>query len=81
MPSYNLAQPEEQVVVTWLFEPFGCLDAESIALGHTAREALVANSNLDVTQWVRDNGSQGWNIDGRKYDPLETRLKSPAVTR
>ena len=36
MPSYNLAQPEEQVVVTWLFEPLGYLDAESVSLAQTS---------------------------------------------
>ena len=74
MPSYNLAQPEEQVVVTWLFEPLGYLDAESIALGQTGREALTADPSLDVTQWVRDNGSQGWNFNGRRYDSVGNEL-------
>ncbi len=74
MPGYNLAQPEEQVVVTWLFEPLGYLDAESIALGQTGREALTADPGLDVTQWVRDNGSQGWNFNGRRYDSVGIEL-------
>ena len=74
MPSYNLAQPEEQVVVTWLFEPLGYLDAESIALGQTGREALAENPSLDVTQWVRNNGSQGWNFNGRRNDPVGSEL-------
>ena len=74
MPSYNLAQPEEQVVVTWLFEPLGYLDAESIALGQTARLALTADPSLDVTQWVRDNGGQGWNFNGSRYDPIASEL-------
>ena len=74
MPSYNLAAPEEQVVVTWLFEPLGYLDAESISLGQTVREALIADSSLDVTQWVRDNGSQGWNFDGLRYDSIGDEL-------
>ena len=63
MSTYNLAAPEEQVVVTWLFEPLGYLDAESIALGQTGREALTADPGLDVTQWVRDNGSRGLHLD------------------
>ncbi len=70
MPNYNLAAPEEEVVVTWLFEPLGYLDAESISLGQTAREALSANPGLDVTQWVRGNGSQGWVFDGSRHDPV-----------
>lgn len=56
MPSYNLAAPEEQVVVTWLFEPQGYLDfAVRVSDGQTAREALAADPGLDVTQWIRDN--------------------------
>lgn len=75
MPSYNLAAPEEQVVVTWLVEPLGYLDAESIALlGQTAREALTTDPGLDVTQWVRDNGSQGWNFNGRRNDSVGVEL-------
>ena len=74
MPSYNLAQPEEQVVVTWLFEPLGYLDAESVSLAQTSRDALIADSSLDVTQWVRDNDSQGWNFDGQRYDPIGSEL-------
>ncbi len=74
MPSYNLAQPEEQVVVTWLYEPLGYLDGESIALGQTGREALTEDPSLDVTQWVRNNGSQGWNFNGRRNDPVSSEL-------
>ena len=74
MSTYNLAAPEEQVVVTWLFEPLGYLDAESIALGQTGREVLTADPSLDVTQWVRDNGSQGWNFNGRRYDSVGNEL-------
>ncbi|KKM23762.1 hypothetical protein LCGC14_1611850 [marine sediment metagenome] len=56
MPQYNLAAPEEQVIVSWLFEPDGYLDfAVRASGGQTARQALAADSNLDVTQWVRDN--------------------------
>ena len=74
MSTYNLAAPEEQVVVTWLFEPLGYLDAKSIALGQTGREALTADPSLDVTQWVRDNGSLGWNFNGRRYDSVGNEL-------
>lgn len=56
MPQYNLAAPEEQVVVTWLFEPDGYLDfAVCVSDGQTAREALAADPGLDVAQWIRDN--------------------------
>lgn len=56
MPQYNLASPEEQVVVTWLFEPQGYLDfAVRVSDGQSAREALQADPGLDVTQWVRNN--------------------------
>ena len=56
MPQYNLAAPELQVVVTWLFEPQGYLDfAVRVNDGQTAREALDADPGLDVAQWVRDN--------------------------
>ena len=56
MPQYNLAAPEEQVIVTWLFEPNGYLDyAVRVSDGQTAREALAVDPDLDVTQWVRDN--------------------------
>ena len=59
MPSYNLAAPETQVIVTWLFEPQGYLDfAVRVSDGLTAREALLADPGLDVTQWVRDNPQQ-----------------------
>ena len=74
MSTYNLAAPEEQVVVTWLFEPLGYLDAESIALGQTGREALTEDPSLDVTRWVRDNGSQGWNFNSRRYDSVGNEL-------
>lgn len=74
MPSYNLAQPEEQVVVTWLFEPLGYLDGESIALGQSARAALTADPSLDLTQWVRDYGFEGWNFNGSRYDPIGDEL-------
>lgn len=74
MPSYNLAAPEERVVVTWLFEPWGYLDVESITLGQTAREALSADPGLDLAQWVRDNGSQGWNFDGQRFDSVAGEL-------
>ena len=47
MPSYNLAQPEEQVVVTWLFEPLGYLDAESVSLAQTS----------SITTTVRQKGT------------------------
>lgn len=57
MPQYNLAAPEEKVVVTWLFEPNGYLENWSIRVsdGKTAKEALAEDSALDVTQWIRDN--------------------------
>ena len=56
MPSYNLTQNEERVIVTWLFEPNGYLDfAVRSSDGQTARQALAADVGLDVTQWVRDN--------------------------
>ena len=56
MPQYNLAAPEERVIVTWLFEPNGYLDyAVRVSDGQTAREALAADPDLDVVQWVRDN--------------------------
>lgn len=56
MPQYNLAAPEEQIIVSWLFEPDGYLDfAVRASDGQTARQALAADPNLDVTQWVRDN--------------------------
>lgn len=59
MASYNLAAPETQVIVTWLFEPQGYLDfAVRVSDGQTAREALVTDPGLDVTQWVRDNTQQ-----------------------
>ena len=56
MPRYNLAAPEGQIIVTWLFEPNGYLDyAVRVSDGQTARQALAADPDLDVTQWVRDN--------------------------
>lgn len=56
MPSYNLTQNEMRVIVTWLFEPNGYLDfASRSSDGQTARQALSADSGLDVTQWIRDN--------------------------
>lgn len=56
MPQYNLTAFEEQIVVSWLFEPWGYLDfAVRSSDGQTAREALAADPTLDVAQWVRDN--------------------------
>lgn len=59
MPSYNLTQNELRVIVTWLFEPVGYLDfAIRTSDGQTSREALVSDSGLNVTQWIRDNPQQ-----------------------
>ena len=56
MPKFTLAAPEEKIIVSWLFEPNGYLDyATRVSDGMTAREALVVNPALDVTQWCRDN--------------------------
>ena len=60
--------------MSWLFEPLGYLDGESIALGQTAREALTEDPSLDATQWVRNNGSQGWTFNGRRNDPVGSEL-------
>lgn len=56
MPRFTLAAPEEKIIISWLFEPNGYLDyAVRAADGISAREALVADPELDVTQWMRDN--------------------------
>ena len=55
MPQFTLAAPEEKIIVSWLFEPNGYLDyAVRVSDGMTAREALIADSGLDITQWIRD---------------------------
>lgn len=53
MPSYNLTQNEEEIIVTWLGEPEGYLDFAINSLGVSAREALIADPGLDVTEWIR----------------------------
>ena len=56
MPRFTLAAPEDKIIVSWLFEPNGYLDyAVRVFDGMTAREALIADSGLDITQWIRDN--------------------------
>ena len=55
MASYTLAQPESDIVVSWLFEPFGYLDSSINLAGVSAREALVALPVLDVAVWIRTN--------------------------
>ncbi len=56
MPSYNLTNMQARILTTWLFEPNGYLDfAIRSSDGQTAREALVADGGLDVSQWIRDN--------------------------
>lgn len=55
MPRYTLAAPEKEVVICWLFEPNGWLDYAVNTEGISAREALAADPELDVTQWMRDN--------------------------
>ena len=55
MPQYNLAAPEERVIVSWLFEPVGYLDQAVNVGGVSARQALQATPNLDVTNWIRGN--------------------------
>ena len=62
MPQYNLATPEEQIVVSWLFEPFGYLDSQVNTDGVSARAALTADPALDVTQWTRNN-TPGADVD------------------
>ena len=52
MPSYNLAAPELQIIVSWLFEAEGYLDIRS-STGLSAREALAVDATLDVTEWIR----------------------------
>ncbi len=59
MPSYNLTNMQARILTTWLFEPNGYLDfAIRSSDGQTAREALVADGGLDVSQWIRDNPQQ-----------------------
>lgn len=55
MPSFNMTQPQLNILTTWLFEPNGYLDFAVNDAGVTARQALAADPGLDVTQWVRDN--------------------------
>jgi hypothetical protein len=56
VPSYNLTQPQRDIVVTWLYEPDGWLDfAQRASDGQSARAALIIDPGLDVTQWIRDN--------------------------
>lgn len=52
---YTLNNNERDIVTTWLFEPFGYLDAAKNADCVSARQALAATPTLDVTQWIRDN--------------------------
>lgn len=56
MPQFTLAQPEEKIIVSWLFESDGYLDfAVRVSDGKSAREALTENPNLDVYEWIRLN--------------------------
>ena len=74
MPSYNLTALEKQVIVTWLFEPLGYLDVFSLSRVERAREALIDEPSLDITQWVRDFGGNGWDFNGRRYDSVGVEL-------
>lgn len=52
---YTLNNNERDIVTTWLFEPFGYLDAAKNSECVSARSALNATPSLNVTQWIRDN--------------------------
>ena len=58
MPQYNLTGPEQEIVVSWLFEQVGYLDVAVNNLSVSARQALVATPTLDVTVWIRTNSNQ-----------------------
>jgi len=71
---YNLAAPERQIAVSWLFEPVGYLDVaknnqidDQHPQGLSARQALAANPTLDVTVWIRTN-TKGPFTDQRDWD-------------
>lgn len=55
MARYTLNTNENRIVTSWLFEPSGYLDQAVNASGQSARQALAANANLDVAQWIRTN--------------------------
>jgi len=71
MPQYNLTGPEQEIVVSWLFESSGYLDVGN-SLGITARQALIADPTLDVTVWIRTsikgNYGPGHWAEGRPVD-------------
>jgi hypothetical protein len=49
---YNLTSNERAVVIDFLYEPFGYLDACVDNTGTSARQALAINPLLDVTLWI-----------------------------
>lgn len=49
---YNLTANERAVVIDFLYEPFGYLDACVDNTGTSARQALISNPQLDVTTWI-----------------------------
>lgn len=55
MARYTLTGPERQIVTSWLFEQDGYLDAAVSQGAVSARQALAADPNLDVTEWIRNN--------------------------
>lgn len=56
MPSYSLTRTQLRMLTTWLFAPGGgYLNLAFNASGVSARQALEADSGLDVTAWIRAN--------------------------
>jgi len=55
MAKYTLTTDEKRVLTSWLYEPNGYLDSAVNSSGVSARQALSANSSLNVTEWIRSN--------------------------
>lgn len=67
MARYTLTQSQREVLVSWLFEPGGYLDAAVNDAGQSARQALAADPNLDVTVWIRTN-TKGADVAQSDWD-------------
>lgn len=55
MARYNLNANESSILTSWLFEPGGYLDGAVNDVGVSARQALSAQTSLDVSEWIRTN--------------------------
>lgn len=63
MATYSLTTSERRVVVSWVHERGGYLDAKSLGLDKTARQALSEDGSTDICDWCISHYDGGWAIN------------------